>query len=30
MEKVNCLQCGNVVSGGDCGYTCPLCGYAET
>jgi len=30
MEKVNCLQCGNVVAGGDCGYSCSRCGYSET
>ena len=30
MEIVKCLQCGNVVSGSDCGYTCMTCGYNET
>ena len=30
MEISNCLQCGNVVPGGDCGYVCNKCGYTET
>ncbi len=30
MEITDCLQCGNIVSGGDCGYTCSACGYSET
>ena len=30
MEINNCLQCGNIVPGGDCGYVCMTCGYSET
>lgn len=30
MEKINCLQCGNIVLGSDCGYVCMTCGYNET
>jgi len=30
MEKITCLQCGNIVLGSDCGYACTICGYTET